>query len=167
MQYKILLRLFSTLISLLISFQYSSAQVVEEQFAVVDGEFENGVKIIGTINMAYKEFQDKRTYPWCLHIVVELDQDSLFVNKLPLRSESTLAYALEDELVAGVKKIATTQFIGHVFYDGMMDIFLYLKAPEVVNQYLQIKTAGTGHVRGYSFEISEDPEWLKVASYLK
>jgi|GEM_PF-6129445 len=45
-----------------------------EKFSVVEAKLENGKPVVGSINMAYKDYEDKSKYPWCLelHIALEL-----------------------------------------------------------------------------------------------
>jgi len=66
-----------------------------------------------------------------------------------------------------IKKIATAHYIGHLFYDTFLDVYIYLSEPEKVHQYLQTQINKEGLIRGFGYEINQDPKWTIVEGFLK
>lgn len=137
-----------------------------ESFSVVEATF-NNKPVIGSFNMAYKSYDKKAKYPWCLKIAIGLDLENLFDNGLPKDSESAIANKLEDELIAEIQKLATAHYIGHLFNDTFLDVYIYLDNPEKVHNYLQTQINKEGLVRGFGYEINQDPKWKTVSGFLK
>ena len=138
----------------------------KENFSVVETKI--GEKsAIGTINMAYKTFKNKAKYPWCLKIAIGLELNNLYENGLPKNVETEIANKLESELLNNIQKITTAQYIGHIFNDTFLDIYIYLDEPEKIHKYLQTQVNKAGLVRGFGYEINEDPKWLTVNGFWK
>jgi hypothetical protein len=138
----------------------------KESFSIVEATLKNK-PIIGSINMAYKNYDQKAKYSWCLKIAIALDTSNLFANGLPKDSESAVANKLEDELLAEIKKIATAHYLGHIFNDTFLDVYIYLDDPEKVHNFLQTQVNKLGLVRGFGYEIKQDPKWEIVGVFLK
>lgn len=137
-----------------------------ERFSVFEGIL-NNKPVIGSFNMAYKNFAKKARYPWCLRISIGLDLNNLFDNGLPKDSESVIANKLEDELFAKIQNLATAHYIGHLFNDTFLDVYIYLDDPKKVHEYLQTQINKEGLVRGFGYEINQDPKWTTVSGFLK
>ncbi|MCO5252213.1 MAG: DUF695 domain-containing protein [Candidatus Kapabacteria bacterium] len=137
----------------------------KESFSVVEAQI-GDKPVVGSFNMAYKTYNKKANYPWCLKIAIGLDLDNLYENGLPKNEESAIANKLEDELFAEIQKITTAHYIGHLFNDTFLDIYIYLDAPEEVHQYLQSQINKEDLIRGFGYEISEDPNWTTVEGLL-
>ena len=138
-----------------------------EKFSVIQATMANGKPVIGSFNFAYKNYDKKTKYPWCLKIAIGLNPDSLFENGLPNDSESQIANKLEDDLLAEVKKLATAHYVGHLFNDTFLDIYIYLDDPEKVHKYLQTQIDKEGLIRGFGYEINNDPTWTTVNGFMK
>lgn len=137
-----------------------------ESFSVVKGKL-NDKPVVGSFNRAYKNYDKKNKYPWCLKIAIGLDLDHLFENGLPKQEESQIANKLEDELLAEVMKITTAHYIGHLFNDTFLDVYIYLDDPKKVHDFLQTQTNKPGLIRGFGYEIDNDPKWEIVKGFLK
>jgi hypothetical protein len=137
-----------------------------ESFSVVEATL-NNKPVISSFNMAYKSYDKKAKYPWCLKIAIGLDLENLFDNGLPKDTETAIANKLEDELFAEIKKLATAHYIGHLFNDTFLDIYIYLDDPEKVHNYLQTQINKEGLARGFGYEINQDPKWTTVSGFLK
>ena len=138
-----------------------------EKFSVIQATMANGKPVIGSFNLAYKNYDKKTKYPWCLKIAIGLNLDSLFENGLPKDSESKVANKLEDDLLAEVKKLSTAHYVGHLFNDTFLDIYIYLDDPEKVHNYLQTQINKEGLIRGFGYEINKDPSWATVKEFMK
>ncbi len=138
-----------------------------EKFSVIEATMANGKPVIGSFNFAYKNYDNKAKYPWCLKISIALNLDSLFENGLPRDNESKIANKLEDELLVEVKKLATAHYVGHLFNDTFLDIYIYLDNPEKVHKYLQTQVNKEGLIRGFGYEINNDPTWMTVKEYIR
>jgi hypothetical protein len=135
-----------------------------ESFSVLQAELE-GKPVIGTINMAYKDYDKKSQYIWCLKITIGLD--SLQENGLPQEQESIIAKNLEDELVDSIKKLAVTHYVGHIFYDGFLDVYVYMSDPNKAHKYLQKQIDREGLIRPFGYVINEDKDWKIVQGFMK
>jgi hypothetical protein len=138
----------------------------KESFSVLNAKF-NGKQVVGSFNMAYKNYDQKEKYPWCLEISIGLNLDSLNENGLPNHGESAIAYQLEDELVGEVKKITTAHYIGHLFNDTFLDVYIYLDDPKKIHAFLQTQINKPGLLRGFGYEINKDPTWSSINSIMK
>jgi hypothetical protein len=137
-----------------------------ESFSVVEATL-NNKPVIGSFNMSYKNYDKKAKFPWCLTISMALDMSNLFDNGLPKDNESAIANKLEDELLSEINKLATAHYVGHLFNDTFLDIYIYLDEPEKVHQYLQTQINKEGLARGFRYEINQDPQWGTVKGFLK
>jgi Family of unknown function (DUF695) len=144
----------------------STEMFPKENFSVVEAKIKNK-PVIGSFNMAYKTYDKKSNYPWCLKIAIGLDLANLFENGLPKNEESAIANKLEDELLAEIQKLTTAHYIGHLFNDTFLDVYIYLDDPEKVHNYLQSQTNKEGLLRGFGYEINQDPKWTTVDGFLK
>jgi hypothetical protein len=138
----------------------------KESFSVVEAKI-NDKPVIGSFNMAYKTYDKKVEYPWCLKISIGLDLKNLYENGLPKNEESVIANKLEDELLEEIQKITTAHYIGHLFNDTFLDVYIYLDDPEKVHNYLQTQTNKEVLIRGFGYEINQDPKWATVEGFLK
>lgn len=138
----------------------------KEDFSVVEAKV-GDKPAIGSFNMAYKSYNKKADYPWCLKIAIGLDIENLFENGLPKDEESAIANKLEDELFAEIKNLAVAHYIGHFFNDTFLDVYIYLDNPEKVHEYLQTQINKEGLIRGFGYEINQDPKWTTVNGFLR
>ena len=138
-----------------------------ENFSVVQVTMANGKPAIGSFNFSYKNYNKKAKYTWCLKISIGLNLDSLSENGLPKGNESEIANKLEDEFLIEINKLATAHFVGHLFNDTFLDVYIYLDEPEKVHKYLQTQINKEGLVRGFGYEINNDPTWATVNEYMK
>jgi len=134
----------------------------KESFSVIKGELSSGKPLMGSINMAYKNYDKKSDYPWCLELNIALNLDSVYENGLPHQNESDVANKFEDELVENLKKVTTIHYIGHMYNDSFLDIYIYLDDPERANDYLKQEVNKAGVTRPFSYKIKKDPDWLTV-----
>jgi hypothetical protein len=137
----------------------------KENFAVVEVH-SGGANAVGSFNIAYKDFPYKSDYPWCLHLSIALDSSGLFSNGLPDPSESEVAHKLEDELLTEIKKKAVAHYVGDLFNDAFLDVYVYLDKPEEIHRYLQTQINKEGLVRGFGYTIDKDAPWTTVEHFL-
>jgi hypothetical protein len=138
----------------------------KENFSVLEGKV-GDKPVIGSFNMAYKTYDKKAKYPWCLKIVIGLELGNLFENGLPKKEESEIANRMEDDLLANIQKLGTAHYVGHLFNDTFLDIYIYLADPESVHKYLQTQVNKEGQIREFGYEINEDPMWMTVQGFMK
>lgn len=134
-----------------------------EKFSVIKAKMPNEKPIIGSINQAYRDYDNKAKYPWCLKLSIGLNPDSCFENGLPKSGESQIADKEEDKLVGAIKKLAIAHYIGHLFSDTFLDVYIYLDEPKKVYQYLQ--TNKDSLARGIGYQINKDPNWTTVQGF--
>ena len=138
-----------------------------ESFSVLEATMANGKPCIGSFNMAYKKYDQKAKYPWCLKIAIGLELEHLFENGLPKNEESAVANKLEDELLAEIQKLSTAHYVGHLFNDKFLDVYIYLDDPKKAHDFLQSQVDNPGLARGFGYEINNDPKWETVKPFLK
>lgn len=98
--------------------------------------------------------------------MIGLDEGNLYENGLPVADESSVANRMEDRLVETIKTLGTAHYLGHLFNDSFLDIYLQLDDPEATHKYLQELIASEDHERGFGYEIKEDPDWSAVQGFL-
>ena len=138
----------------------------KEEFAVVDAKLEDGKPAVGSFNLAYKNYEYKSKYPWCLKIAIGLDLENCMENGLAKPEEITIANRFEDELLEKIKRVTTARYVGHLFNDTFLDVYIYLDNPEKVHQWLQTQTNKEGLIRGFGYEINEDPKWKTIKAFM-
>lgn len=138
----------------------------KDNFSVIEGKM-GDKPVVGSFNMAYKTYDKKTKYPWCLKIAIGLELGNLFNNGLPKKEESEIANRLEDELLSNIQKLGTAHYVGHLFNDTFLDVYIYLADPESVHKYLQTQVNKEGLIRGFGYEINEDPKWTTVQGFMK
>lgn len=141
--------------------QTGKAVFPKESFSVIEAQ-QGDKKIVGSINMAYREYTQKANYPWCLTISVALDEMQVDSSGLPSKKESDIAYKMEDEFLDKISEYSTSHFIGHLFNDSFLDIYIYLDKPEKVQEYLNLKT-NKEVARPFKYTIEQDPAWHTVS----
>src|SRR5436190_14388451 len=82
----------------------------EEKFSVIQASLTNGQPVVGSINLAYKDYNKKAQYPWCLKLAIGLDLDGCYENGLPKDDENKIASKLEEELLVEINKLATAHY---------------------------------------------------------
>ena len=137
-----------------------------DSFSILQGESE-GKAVMGSVNKGYRNYSRRAEFPWCLHIGVTLATDSLQSNGLPKDDEIEIAYKQEDELVNEIKNIETAHYIGHLFNEGYLDVYLYLPDPQKVHDYLQTQVNKQGILRGFVYEINKDPDWDSIEAFMQ
>ncbi|MGN8072677.1 DUF695 domain-containing protein [Mucilaginibacter sp. SG564] len=165
--YLILTILFVLLIGTNSKAQNKNAQFPPEKFSVVEAKLQNGKPVVGSVNMAYKNYDKKAQYPWCLTINIALELKNVSKNGLPIKAESDIANKFEDQLLAEIKKLATAHYIGHLYNDSFLDIYIYLDDPKKAANYLQSQVNKKGITRGFAYKIEQDPHWSTVQHLLK
>ncbi|MCQ6960837.1 DUF695 domain-containing protein [Mucilaginibacter aquariorum] len=143
------------------------ADIPAEKFSIIETRLSDGRPAIGSFNIAYKNYSHKPKYLWCLKINMALELKNVSKNGLPIKAESDIANRYEDSLINVIKKIATVHYIGHLYNDSFLDIFIYLDDPEKVNRFLQAEVNKKTVTRQFAYEIKQDPTWSTVVPFLK
>ncbi|MCR8557932.1 DUF695 domain-containing protein [Mucilaginibacter sp. BJC16-A38] len=147
--------------------QKKSSTYPTETFSVIEAKLANGKPVIGSVNTAYKNYDKKDKYPWCLTINIALDLKNVQNNGLPIKSESDIANKFEDQLINQIKKLTISHYIGHLYNDTFLDVYIYLENPEKVHEYLQSQINKEGLTRPMAYKIEKDPNWTGVKALLK
>lgn len=138
----------------------------KENFSIIESTIGDKL-VIGSFNMAYKTYDKKAKFPWCLKIAIDLELKNLFANGLPKNEENAIANKVENGLLSEIQKITTGHYVGHLFHDTFLEIYIYLDNPKRVNDYLQTQVNKEGLIRSFGYEINEDPKWAMVDEFLK
>lgn len=138
----------------------------EDNFSVVRATYNDGTVAIGSFNKAYENYERKSKYPWCLKISIGLKLENCEDNGLPGEEENIIANKFEDELLEKIKSLTIGHYVGHLFNDTFLDIYVYLDNPEKVHEWLQTQTNKDGVIRGFGYEINKDKKWETMASFM-
>jgi uncharacterized protein DUF695 len=162
----VMITFFSTLFGCGNKKQMANDIYPNENFSVFEAILDDN-PIIGSMNLAYKDYPKKDTYAWCLKIAIGLELGNCYENGLPKSKESQIAVKLEDELLKEIKDITTAHYIGHIYFNSFLDVYIYLDDPKEVHNYLQTQINKEDLSRGFGYEIFEDPTWKTVDNFLK
>ena len=167
MKIQVLIGLLFLSATLICKAQNGNSVYPSEKFSIVQAKRADGKPVIGSINTAYKTFDKKDKYPWCLTLNIALDLKNVTKNGLPIKAESDIANKFEDELLDRIKKITTAHYIGHLYNDTFLDVYVYLEDPKQVHLYLQSQINKPGLTRPINYKIEKDPTWANVKELLK
>lgn len=137
-------------------------------YSVIQSKNDKGeLMAIGTVNASLKNYNNKKKFPWCLTISIALEERNLNKNHLPNQQESDIANKFKDVLVAQIEKLVPAKYVGHLYNDGFLDVFIYLKDPENAHNYLLTFADKKDNIREFSHKIEQDLNWERVESLLK
>lgn len=138
----------------------------EENLGVIKAQYSDGSLAIGAFNRGYKEYTDKSNYPWSLIITMDLNPENCNPNGLPKAEENELANKLEDELVESMSTISPTHNVGHLFNSNQLDIYLYVRDKNKINEWLQKEVKKDSLKRIFTYEIGKDGNWENIANFM-
>lgn len=134
----------------------------EDNWYLVDARLKDGRPAVGRVNGIYCDFPDKALFPWSLRLNIGLNLDDTRADGLPLSQERKIAQKFEDELIAGIHRQSTVHYVGHLYNDSFLDVYLYVADPDAVHAYLQKRIEDKDHTRGFGYEMTKDPHWKEV-----
>jgi hypothetical protein len=143
------------------------ADIPPEKFYIIETKLSDGRPAIGSFNMAYKNYGEKAKYLWCLKINMALELKNVTKNGLPLKSESDTANKYQDYLLENIRGIATAHYLGHLYNDSFLDIYIYLDNPKKAHEFLQTESKKKNVTRQFAYEIKQDPTWETVTPFLR
>ncbi len=135
----------------------------KESFSIYKGEM-NGRPVFAMVDTRYKDFKEKKFYPWFLSISTSLEnptQEGLTTNE-----EAEVLNDFEDNLLLEIKDVVPFCFLGRATWNGYREIFLYVKEPEVLSKKLQ-EIIDSKKYRGFAFRCERDDDWNKVQIYFE
>jgi len=138
----------------------------EEKFSILQASTNDGMPVIGSFNLAYKNYEQKYKFPWCLKIGIALNLENVTENGLPKGDEDFIARKVESDLLEKIKQITTAHYIGHLFNDSFLDVYIYLDEPQKVHEYLQTQIDKENLERGFGYEIKKELDWTTVNMFL-
>jgi Family of unknown function (DUF695) len=130
-----------------------------EEFAILEAEFDD-LPWFASINMAYKNYNNKTSAIWHLHI--EIDMQDVTDAGLPTDKEAAILNPFEGELLQKIDAVVSNHYIGRVTYNGTRELFIYLDDPESANNLLQELVNTPPYVRQFGYSMVEDPEWEEI-----
>ncbi len=138
----------------------------EENLGVIKAKYSDGSLAIGAFNRGYKDYEEKSNYPWSLKINVELNSEKCNPNGLPTADENELANQLEDELVKNLLKISPVHNVGHLFNSNHLDIYLYVRDKNKVDEWLKREVKNVDLKRSFSYELVKDKNWDTTRNFM-
>jgi hypothetical protein len=141
----------------------SSLPGYRENFIVVRAARE-GKPLVGNFNRWFRYFTEKARYAWCVHLVVGLD--IYHKDGLPDNDEASDVNRFKDKLLIETEPAGPLLYVGHHFWNASSDIYAYTDAPEALHARLQSITRQKKIDKEFTYTISRDPDWSKVAPFL-
>ncbi|MGK0233082.1 DUF695 domain-containing protein [Candidatus Marifrigoribacter sp. Uisw_064] len=138
----------------------------EENLGVIKAKYSDGSLAIGAFNRGYKDYKEKSNYPWSLKINMELNSEKCNPNGLPLDDESELANKLENELVENLSKISPVHNVGHLFNSNHLDIYLYVRNKNKIDEWLKREIKKENLIRSFSYELTKDKNWETTGNFM-
>jgi hypothetical protein len=120
----------------------------------------NNLPIAGSVNTYYSHFSKKQLFPWHTKILIAMNDYSF--DGLPRRDEAFIAFQFEHEILDSLKKKVVFHYIGHVFFDGFLEVHLYSDSERKISRMLNRLGKREDNLRQFGFEIKKDPEWKEV-----
>jgi hypothetical protein len=138
----------------------------KDKFGVIKAKYSDGSLAIGAFNRGYNEYAEKSNYPWSLKINMELNPKNCNPNGLPLATETELANQIEDDLVKNMSKISPIHNIGHLFNSNHLEIYLYIRDKNKIDEWLQMEIKKENLIRSFTYEINEDEKWELIENFM-
>lgn len=129
----------------------------KENFSVVTTETSDGKQMVGMFDM--NASTPDENLPICVWVKIPLKQPDQ--NGLSTDSEAEELNNIEDQL----ESLTSGRFVGRITFDGMREIYLYVKNAELAQTALDNFRGKSSYE--FESEIKEDPQWAIVGSYLK
>lgn len=101
-----------------------------------------------------------------MKIDIELNPKNCSANGLPLENESKLTNQFEDELVKNMSKISPVHNVGHLFNSNHLNIYLYVRDKDKINEWLQTEIKKENLIRSFTYEIVEDRKWETTENFM-
>jgi len=119
----------------------------------------DGLPTTMIVNKSLKGYPFKAEFPFHVWITVGYRSTDELAG-LPTPKEERSLSALEDALLAAVRKAATGQYIGRTSWNGMREFNFYVDEPELVDERLE--QWAEQQKRPVQYEITEDGDWQHV-----
>ena len=104
----------------------------EAIFSLLETTDSNGDYVIFTVNAAYKNYEYKEDYPWCLSIIADIESPEGY----PTSQEAGLLDQLEDEISVRLSQVCNCHYIVRLTTKGSRQIIFYLDNPEQASELL-------------------------------
>ena len=134
-----------------------------ESFSILQNEID-GRPLIAMINMAYKTFKSKSTYPWFLSVSIPLINPT--EDGLTASEDAETLNQFEDAVNSLLRKISSYQFVGRVTWNAHRELLYYVDKPKEATGALQAAINSTQY-RPFAFQCEQDKTWHAVEVYLK
>jgi len=131
-----------------------------ESFDVVEYTDEQGYSAFITANIAYRHFQYKQSFPWCL--VIKVDIHDYNENGYPMDNEAEVLNIFEDMLDGQLKSGCIAHYIGRVTYYKRREIIYYVDAPDRAKIFLSSASQSPDVLRHFQFTMDYDEAWSRI-----
>ena len=133
----------------------------KEEIGLLEGKVE-ALPTLLVVNNGLKYYEFTKSFPYLLRITLALHNTG--DNGLPNGNTDEL-YGLEDVFYQGISKVQKGHFIATETYNKKREMFYYVDALESIEQVLA-KVPETLSSCTLSYEVSYDPFWVMVESYI-
>ncbi|MGY6650083.1 DUF695 domain-containing protein [Wenyingzhuangia sp. IMCC45574] len=125
------------------------------------------VPAICKFNIAYEKYKRKFVYPWSLKIEINLEKERCLDNGLPSADYRTEVSMVKHIILKDLlqKFPSSIHYVGFIYRNYRLELFLYVKVPVPVNHFLEQKKNNS--VELISYELKRDVKWNLVNEYFK
>ena len=141
----------------------SANKDMPESFSVLQGQ-RNGRPFLATINMASKNYEYKKEYPWCLGISIEFKKPT--ANGLATAKELKELEPFEDKFCDLIASKGKFQYIGASNWYEHRELIFYTTDPKELAVELQ-KMMDSKPEWLFNFMGRRDPKWKQISVFLK
>jgi hypothetical protein len=134
----------------------------EASFSLFETTDSNGDYVVFTVNAAYKDYEYKEDYPWCLSILIDIESAEGY----PTSEESELLNQLEDRISGRLSQVCNCHYIVRITTKESRQVVFYLDDPEQANELLNELVDDPNSVRQWEYDMREDYNWENVEYFL-
>jgi hypothetical protein len=135
-----------------------------EAFSIFKLDLKDGLAF-ATINTAYNQYPNKKYFPWCAQIVIDIHDKNN--NGHPTDYEAGILNELEDRITQFLRRTQTVHPIGRVTRNGERDIIYYIDQPKLDQKETKDFFDQINAVRNLNFSLEHDPQWEFVGGFIK
>lgn len=132
----------------------------QETFCIREAKGD-GYRVIMVVNETLKNFDKKELFPWCLHIIIDIESRTEPYN-LPTNSESDILNTMQDNFSALICSVTLCRYIGRITGYGKRELYYYVEDPEKIHQKLTAIIQNKDYIREFEYSIKRDIEWKEV-----
>ena len=133
-----------------------------ESFSILEGTID-GRPVVATINMALRDFAEKKRLPFFLSVGTRLQDPTS--NGLPTSTEADDLIEWEHEIEARLTGQGKCVFVGRVTWNAQRELLFYVDNEAQFAGALRALSGGQS-IRAFNFSCEKDSDWQRAALWL-